>query len=65
MRAAVDDEALAVVTPIVADVRLRGDAGLLEWTEKLDGPRPDGLRVDPSASRVRVFPTTCSAPSAG
>jgi len=43
----VDDEALAVVTPIVADVRLRGDAGLLEWTEKLDGPRPDGLRVDP------------------
>ncbi|MBA2295437.1 MAG: histidinol dehydrogenase [Actinobacteria bacterium] len=47
MRAAVNDEALAVVTPIVADVRLRGDAGLLEWTEKLDGPRPDGLRVDP------------------
>jgi histidinol dehydrogenase len=41
------DEALAVVAPIVADVRERGDAALAEWTERLDGPRPAGLRVAP------------------
>ncbi|HEX6725099.1 MAG TPA: histidinol dehydrogenase [Gaiella sp.] len=39
------DEALATVAPIVADVRDRGDDGLLEWTGRLDGPRPDGIRV--------------------
>jgi histidinol dehydrogenase len=39
------DEAVAVVAPIVADVRERGDAALLEWTERFDGPRPNGLRV--------------------
>jgi histidinol dehydrogenase len=39
------DEAIAVVAPIVADVRDRGDAALLEWTERLDGPRPNGIRV--------------------
>ncbi len=39
------DDALAVVAPIVADVRTRGDAALLEWTERFDGPRPDGFRV--------------------
>lgn len=39
------DEALDVVSPIVADVRGRGDAALLEWTERLDGARPDGIRV--------------------
>ena len=44
MRASLD-EALGVAAPIVADVRERGDAALLEWTERLDGPRPDGLRV--------------------
>jgi len=44
------DEALAVVSPIVADVRERGDAALLEWTERFDGPRPDGFRVP--ASRI-------------
>jgi len=41
------DAALEVVAPIVADVRKRGDAALLEWTERLDGPRPGGLRVAP------------------
>lgn len=51
MRAPALDEALGVVAPIVADVRARGDAALLEWTEKLDGPRPDGLRVP--AARIR------------
>ena len=45
MRAASLDEATAAVAPIVADVRTRGDAALLEWTERLDGPRPDGIRV--------------------
>jgi histidinol dehydrogenase len=39
------DDAIAVAAPIVADVRDRGDAALLEWTERFDGPRPDGLRV--------------------
>ncbi len=39
------DEALEVVAPIVIDVRRRGDEALLEWTERLDGSRPDGLRV--------------------
>ncbi len=46
MRSAALDEALAVVAPIVADVRERGDAALLEWTERLDGARDDGIRVD-------------------
>ena len=45
MRGALLDEALATVAPIVADVRARGDEALLEWTERFDGPRPDGLRV--------------------
>jgi histidinol dehydrogenase len=39
------DTALEVVAPIVADVRARRDAALVEWTERFDGPRPDGLRV--------------------
>jgi histidinol dehydrogenase len=39
------DGALETVMPIVADVRDRGDAALLEWTTRLDGPRPHGLRV--------------------
>jgi histidinol dehydrogenase len=40
------DEALAAVSPIVADVRERGDAALLEWAERFDGPRRDaGIRV--------------------
>ena len=39
------DVALAIVAPIVADVRDRGDAALLEWTERFDGPRPAGFRV--------------------
>jgi histidinol dehydrogenase len=45
VRAASLDEATAAVAPIVADVRARGDAALLDWTERLDGPRPDGVRV--------------------
>lgn len=49
MRGALLDEALDAVAPIVADVRARGDVALLDWTERLDGPRPDGVRVLPEA----------------
>jgi histidinol dehydrogenase len=45
MRSARLDDAIAVAAPIVADVRERGDAALAEWTERLDGMPPDGLRV--------------------
>ncbi len=45
MRGAGLDEAITVAAPIVADVRDRGDAALLEWTERFDGSRPDGFRV--------------------
>jgi histidinol dehydrogenase len=46
---------LPAVAEIVADVRARGDAALLDWTERLDGERPpirvpakqlDAARVD-------------------
>ena len=40
------DDALAAVAPIVADVRERGDLALLEWTERFDGERNHGIRVD-------------------
>jgi histidinol dehydrogenase len=39
------DDALETAAPIVADVRDRGDAALREWTERFDGPRPNGFRV--------------------
>jgi histidinol dehydrogenase len=39
------EDALEVVAPIVADVRDRGEAALLEWSDRLDGPRPDGIRI--------------------
>ena len=38
------DEAISVVAPIVADVRERGDAALLAWTERFDGA-VDAVRV--------------------
>ncbi len=47
MRASGLDDAIAVAAPIVADVRERGDKALLEWTERFDGPRPDGFLVSP------------------
>ncbi|ADV67123.1 histidinol dehydrogenase [Deinococcus maricopensis] len=34
-----------VVTRILADVRARGDDALRDWTERLDGARPDALLV--------------------
>jgi histidinol dehydrogenase len=54
VRGALLDQAIETVAPIVSDVRARGDAALLEWTERLDGPRPDGLRVVPGAIEAAV-----------
>ena len=44
MRGAGLEEVLPQVLEIVGDVRRRGDEGLLDWTERLDGARPE-LRV--------------------
>jgi histidinol dehydrogenase len=50
------DEVLPRVAEIVADVRARGDAALLEWTELLDGERPE-LRVSAAElGRARLEP---------
>jgi histidinol dehydrogenase len=46
VRGAALDEVLPRVAEIVADVRERGDAALLDWSERLDGERPE-LRVSP------------------
>jgi len=48
MRGAALDDALATVAPIVADVRERGDAALLEWTRRFDGDPGESVRVDRS-----------------
>ena len=42
-------EALPRAAEIVADVRARGDEAVLDWTERLDGSRPSGLRVPAEA----------------
>ena len=39
------EELLPQVAEIAADVRARGDAALLDWSERLDGERPQQLRV--------------------
>ncbi len=54
MRGAGLDDAIIVVSPIVSDVRERGDAAVLEWTERFDGPRPDGFRVSAEAIAAAV-----------
>ena len=38
-------DAIPEAAEIVADVRARGDAAVLDWTERLDGERPASLRV--------------------
>ena len=43
--AASDDDALASVRAVIADVRSRGDAALRDLTERFDGCRIDDLRV--------------------
>jgi len=37
------------VREILSDVRRRGDDALRDWTQQLDGFRPDGFRVGPEA----------------
>lgn len=45
-RADVDvDSVTAQVRPILVDVRERGDAAVLDWSERFDGVRPASLRV--------------------
>jgi histidinol dehydrogenase len=45
-RAQIDvDSAVESVRPIVADVAARGALAALDWSEKLDGVRPDSIRV--------------------
>jgi histidinol dehydrogenase len=39
------------VQQVLSDVRERGDAALLDYTERLDGVRLDALRLDPAAIR--------------
>lgn len=38
----------AAVSRILADVRQRGDAAVLDWTEKIDGVRLQNLQVSPA-----------------
>ena len=45
-RAALDvEEATQRVRPVIEDVRDRGAAAVVEWTERFDGIRPAHLRV--------------------
>lgn len=45
-RAQVDVESvLNIVKPIIEDVKQNGDQAILKWTEKLDGVKPQSLRV--------------------
>ena len=49
-RAAIDvAEAVATVAPILADVRARGAAAVLEYGERFDGVVPPALRVTDAA----------------
>ena len=43
------DDAIPVAAEIIGDVRARGDAALLDWTEKLDRERPAAVRVSAEA----------------
>ena len=59
--AAALEEVRPRVAEIVADVRQRGDAALLDWTERLDGARPQ-LRVPPEQLRsARLTPAALDA----
>ena len=53
VRGASLEDVLPRVAEIVADVRERGDAALLDWTERLDGERPE-LRVPADQLRART-----------
>ena len=45
-----------MVTGVLADVRLRGDSAVLQYTEKFDRARltPQGMRVSPEAIKASV-----------
>jgi histidinol dehydrogenase len=45
------------VARLVADVRRRGDAAIIEWTERIDGVRRDDLRVDPAQMQAALART--------
>ena len=61
MRGASFEDVLPRVAEIVADVRERGDAALLDWTERLDGERPE-LRVPADQLRAaRLQPDELAA----
>jgi histidinol dehydrogenase len=60
------EDAASGARDIVADVRLRGDAAVLEYTARFDGIRlsPEGIRVDPAdiaATRSMVAPGLLAA----
>ncbi len=48
----------AAVAEILADVRARGDAALREWTFRIDGVKPEGLKID----RVELAAATARLP---
>ena len=51
-RATVDiHAALEAVNPLIADVRERGEAALLDQAERFDGVRPNAIRVPEEAIR--------------
>ncbi|MGZ8782852.1 MAG: histidinol dehydrogenase, partial [Gaiellaceae bacterium] len=55
------EEVLPRVAEILADVRERGDAAVLDWTERLDGQRA-ALRVTPDELRsARLAPEALAA----
>lgn len=61
MRGTALDDVLPRVAEIVGDVRARGDAALLDWTERLDGERPE-LRVPRTAlEEARLAPDELEA----
>lgn len=49
--ASFSDEVDAAVRAILAAVRARGDAAVLELSERFDGVRPDPVRIPPAALR--------------
>lgn len=57
-------DAIATVTPIVADVAARGPAAALAWGERLDGVRPQRVRVPAevlSRCAAELDPTVATA----
>jgi histidinol dehydrogenase len=56
------DAVIPRVSEILADVRERRDAAVLDWTERLDGDRPRSLRVsDGELAAARIAPAPAAA----